>query len=59
MSFTYSLNSLGMLGAEKGNRDQFALHLLWGGPMLRDCISQPGLSEGWGRMGHAELLKPK
>lgn len=57
MSFTYLLNSLGMLGAEKGSGDQFTLHLLWGSPALWDCISQTGLSRSG--MKHAELLKPK
>lgn len=48
-----------MLGTEKGNGDQFTLLLLWGSPALRGCISQTGLSKVWGRMKHAELLKPK
>lgn len=59
MSFTYLLNSLGMLGAEKGNGDQFRLHLVWGSPMLWDCISQTRLGEVWGRIERVELLKPK
>lgn len=48
-----------MLGTEKGNGDQFTLHLLWSSPTLWGCVFHPGVCEVWERTKHAELQEPK
>lgn len=42
-----------MLGTEKGNGDQFALHLLWSSPTLWGCFFHPEVCEVWERTKHA------